>query len=70
MVVDIDLIELGMEVWLFYGFYNVVFNDFINGNISLYFYLQLSVWWDGDEFWEFINDGNVNKWDYMMDRNM
>lgn len=69
MAADIDPTQPGMEVWSFYGLYNAASNDLTNGNTSLYPYPQLSVWWDGDELRELINDGNVNKWDHTTDRN-
>lgn len=64
MAADIDPDHPGMEVWSFYGAYNAASNELINNNVSVFPYPQLSVWWDGDELRELINDGNINKWDY------
>ncbi|BCS27808.1 uncharacterized protein APUU_60856S [Aspergillus puulaauensis] len=63
MAADIDPNYDGMETWSFLGLYNAA-SDELTQDEDAYPYPQLSVWWDGDELRELINDGNINKWDY------
>lgn len=61
LIVDIDLIKKGLEVWAVgVGLYDCKGNKIFD----LMLLYNFVIWWDGDFFRELLDKINVYKWDY------
>ncbi|KAK2774790.1 hypothetical protein FQN52_006092 [Onygenales sp. PD_12] len=63
LIGDIDPSSPGMEVWSFEGIYDPVDNVVLT-DPALHPWPAMTLFWDGDELPELLNDGKVEEWDY------